>query len=266
MCIISFNVNGICFVVIKGFLDWFCVQDVDVLCIQEIKVQEDQLIDLMFCLDGYYCFYCDVIIKKGYSGVVIYSKCELDQVIILLGWVLFDDEGCYIEVCYGNFSVVLFYIFFGSLGDLCQGFKFEVMEWLCLILEEWVCSGCDYVLCGDWNIVCLVLDIKNWKFNQKNFGCLLEECDWFNVFCVDYGQVIDVVVGRGWVDVYCLFNFVGEDYIWWSNRGVVCVNNVGWCIDYQFIIFGLCDCLCSCLIYCDECFFDYVLFIVDYDL
>jgi exodeoxyribonuclease-3 len=137
MRIISFNANGIRSAATKGFLDWFRAQDADVLCIQETKAQEDQLTDPMFRPDGHHCFYRDAITKKGYSGVAIYSKREPDQVITSLGWAPFDDEGRYIEARYGNLSVVSFYIPSGSSGDLRQGFKFEVMEWLRPILEAW---------------------------------------------------------------------------------------------------------------------------------
>lgn len=188
MRIISFNANGIRSAATKGFLDWFRAQDADVLCLQETKAQEDQLTDPMFRPDGHHCFYRDAITKKGYSGVAIYSKREPDQVITSLGWAPFDDEGRYIEARYGNLSVVSFYIPSGSSGDLRQGFKFEVMEWLRPILEEWARSGRDYVLCGDWNIVRSALDIKNWKSNQKNSGCLPEERDWLNALCADHGQ------------------------------------------------------------------------------
>jgi exodeoxyribonuclease-3 len=85
--------------------------------------------------------------------VAIYSKREPDEVRTALGWAPFDDEGRYIEARYGNLSVVSFYIPSGSSGDLRQGFKFEVMEWLKPVLDQWLASGRDYVLCGDWNIV-----------------------------------------------------------------------------------------------------------------
>ena len=102
-----------------------------------------------------------------------------------LGWAPFDDEGRYIEARFGNLSVVSFYIPSGSSGELRQGFKFEVMEWLEPILHHWLHSGRDYVLCGDWNIVRSELDIRNWKSNQKNSGCLPRERDWLNGLCAD---------------------------------------------------------------------------------
>lgn len=47
------------------------------------------------------------------------------------------------------------------------------MEWLKPVLDEWLHSGRDYVLCGDWNIVRSALDIRNWKSNQKTRGVCL---------------------------------------------------------------------------------------------
>jgi exodeoxyribonuclease-3 len=60
-----------------------------------------------------------------------------------MGWAPFDDEGRYIEARYGNLSVVSFYIPSGSSGELRQGFKFEVMDWLndvCIDAKGWVDS------------------------------------------------------------------------------------------------------------------------------
>src|SRR5690606_16261011 len=123
----------------------------------------------------------------------------------------------------------------GSSGELRQGYKFQMMEWLRPILDQWLASGRDYVLCGDWNIVRSRLDIRNWTSNQKNSGCLPEERDWLNGLCADREEEADVAAGRGWVDAYRVLHPEGQDYTWWSNRGAARANNVGWRTDYQFV-------------------------------
>lgn len=266
MRIISFNANGIRSATTKGFSQWFAGQQADVLCIQETKAQESQLSDPLFRPDGHHCFYRDAITKKGYSGVAIWSRREPDEVRTELGWAPFDDEGRYIEARFGNLSVVSFYIPSGSSGELRQGFKFEVMDWLRPILDEWLASGRDYVLCGDWNIVRTALDIKNWKSNQKNSGCLPAERDWLNGLCADQPGDAELASGRGWVDAYRVLHPEGQDYTWWSNRGAARANNVGWRIDYQFATPGLRERLRGCSIYRDERFSDHAPFTVDYDL
>ncbi len=266
MKIISFNANGIRSAAGKGFFDWLQPQNADVVCLQETKAQEEQLSDPVFRPDGHHCFYKDASTKKGYSGVAIYARREPDEVRTSLGWAPFDDEGRYIEACFGNLSVVSFYIPSGSSGEKRQGFKFEVMDWLKPIMDEWLASGREYVLCGDWNIVRSRLDIKNWTSNQKNSGCLPPERAWLNTQIADGGG--DGLVEqpkRGWVDAYRALHPQGQDYTWWSNRGAARANDVGWRIDYQFCTPGLGKKLKACSIARAPRFSDHAPFLVEYD-
>jgi exodeoxyribonuclease-3 len=255
MRIISFNANGLRSAARKGFFDWFGGQDADVLCVQETKAQEHQLAAPELLPDGYRAWFRDATTKKGYSGVAIYARREPDEVRTALGRESFDEEGRYIEARFGNLSVVSFYIPSGSSGELRQGVKFEVMAWLQPILDEWLASGRDYVLCGDWNIVRSERDIRNWKSNQKNSGCLPAERDWLNGLCRD---------GAGWVDAYRALHPEGRDYTWWSNRGAARANNVGWRIDYQLVTPSLRDRLLGCSIAAEPRFSDHAPFTVDY--
>ena len=264
MRIVSFNANGLRSAASKGFFGWFGAQDADLLCVQETKAQEHQLAGPDFLPDGYRAFFRDATTRKGYSGVAIYSKREPDEVRTALGHAPFDDEGRYIEARFGNLSVVSFYIPSGSSGELRQGFKFEIMAWLKPILDQWLRSGRDYVLCGDWNIVRSELDIRNWKSNQKNSGCRPPERDWLNGLCTDGDG--DGDGGRGWVDAYRALHADGQDYTWWSNRGAARANNVGWRIDYQFVTPSLRDRLLGCSIHPQPRFSDHAPFVVDYAL
>ncbi len=89
----------------------------------------------------------------------------------------------------------------------------------------------EYVICGDWNIVHKEEDIKNWKSNQKNSGCLPEERAWLDKVFGDYR----------WVDAFRTLDQEPEQYTWWSNRGRAWDNNVGWRIDYHVVTPGLKD-------------------------
>ena len=255
MRIVTLNANGIRSAASKGVFDWLREQRADVVCLQETKAQEGQLADPMFRPDGHHCFYRDATRKKGYSGVAIYARREPDEVLTSLGWDAFDDEGRYIEARFGTLSVVSLYVPSGSSGEERQQFKFKVMDWLGPIFDEWLRSGREYVLCGDWNIVRSPKDIRNWKSNQKNSGCLPEERAWLN----------DLVDGRGWVDSYRTLHPEGEDYTWWSNRGRARENDVGWRIDYQIATPGLRARMKACAIYRGQRFSDHAPFTVDYD-
>ncbi|MEP6880631.1 MAG: exodeoxyribonuclease III, partial [Dokdonella sp.] len=134
-----------------------------------------------------------------------------------------------------------------------------VMEWLRPILDQWARSGRDYVLCGDWNIVRSALDIKNWKSNQKNSGCLPAERDWLNGLCDAESDI-----ANAWVDTYRALRPQGEDYTWWSNRGAARANDVGWRIDYQLATASLRDRLRQCAITTSPRFSDHAPYAVDY--
>jgi exodeoxyribonuclease-3 len=261
----SFNANGLRSAASKGFFDWFRKRDVDLLCIQETKAQAHQLAAPEFFPQGYKAWFRDATTRKGYSGVAIYSRRQPDEVRTGLGWDEFDEEGRYIEARFGDLSVVSFYIPSGSSGEPRQEFKYQVMDWLRPILDEWLRSGRRYVLCGDWNIVRSRLDIKNWTSNQKNSGCLPREREWLNTLCVDATEGADARdPAGGWADAYRVLHPQGQDYTWWSNRGAARANNVGWRIDYQLVSLAQRARLESCRIFPEPRFSDHAPFVVDY--
>jgi len=265
MRIISFNANGIRSALNKGFAPWLSEQNADIVCLQETRIHAAQRQGEAFYPSGWHCIYVDAL-KKGYSGVAIWSRHKPDEVYTALDLPAIDEEGRYVEVRFGPLSVVSLYLPSGSSGDVRQGFKFQVLAALNLILKQWLNSGRDYVLCGDFNIVRSALDIKNWKSNQKNSGCLPAERHWLNALCADLPEHVDKSTGRGWVDAYRSLHPQGSHYTWWSNRGQARANNVGWRIDYQFVTPDLAQYLQACSIYSAQRFSDHAPFIVDYSL
>lgn len=70
----TFNANGIRAAARKGFWEWFKIQNIDFLCIQETKAQFHQLEKNKEHFPiGYYYDFKDAV-KKGYSGTAIYAK------------------------------------------------------------------------------------------------------------------------------------------------------------------------------------------------
>lgn len=265
MRIVSLNANGIRSAARKGFFDWFDAHDVDVLCLQETKARTHQLVDdPVFTRAGYHDCFHDAECKKGYSGVAIYSRREPDEVLTTLGREDFDREGRYIEARFGNLSVVSLYFPSGSSGDERQQYKFRIMEWFAPVLDAWLASGRDYVLCGDWNIVRSERDIRNWKSNQKNSGCLPAERAWLNGMVADACGDDTPAPEHGWLDSFRALKPDTVEYTWWSNRGRARENNVGWRIDYQLITPSLRKRLQGCSIYRDERFSDHAPYTVDY--
>ncbi|MDF1760953.1 MAG: exodeoxyribonuclease III [Coxiellaceae bacterium] len=254
MKVISANVNGIRAAGRKGFFDWLDNQKADFVCLQETKAQMQHLLDDLYRPQGYHCYFHDAE-KKGYSGVGIYCRNEPDRVTYGLGWDAVDTEGRYVQVDYKGLSVVSIYLPSGSSGDIRQDVKYDFMDRYLDVLKKQRRQKREFIICGDWNIVHKEIDIKNWKSNQKNSGCLPEEREWLD-------EVFDKV---GFVDAFRQVNQQPHQYTWWSNRGQARANNVGWRIDYQVISPGLKDRVKTAEVYKDSWFSDHAPLIMTYD-
>jgi len=252
--VISLNANGIRSAARKGFFDWMAAQNADVVCIQETKAQEHQLTDACFAPAGYHCYYEDAV-KKGYSGVAVYSRIKPDRVVRGFGVQEFDDEGRYLELRLGKLSVVSVYLPSGSSGDERQAAKYRFMEQFLPHLRSLRRRRSEYILCGDWNIAHKEIDLKNWRSNQKNSGFLPEERAWMD----------DLFGTERFVDAFRLVNAEPEQYTWWSNRGRAWDKNVGWRIDYHVVTPGLADKVRAADIYKDARFSDHAPLVLDYD-
>jgi exodeoxyribonuclease-3 len=254
MKIISVNLNGIRSAWKKGFLEWLSKEEADITCLQEIRIQEDQLTDEMLNPAGLNSHY-RYALKKGYAGVGVFSQKKPDRVIRDFGRPEIDDEGRFLQADFGKLSIVSLYLPSGSSGDVRQQFKYGVMGFFEKWLEERRQDGREYIICGDWNIAHKQIDIKNWRGNQKNSGFLPEERQWMT-------KVFDDL---GYVDVFRKLNSEEEQYTWWSNRGQAWAKNVGWRIDYQVASPGIASKAHSTSIFKNQRFSDHAPLIVEYN-
>jgi exodeoxyribonuclease-3 len=225
MKIISWNVNGLRAVHKKNFLSWFESEKADVVCLQEVKVAPHQLGDNPDFLTPFqYGSHWHSAEKLGYSGLVIYSKKDPDQVRKGLGLATFDREGRWLEADYGSKTVVNSY-FPNSQRDharLAEKLQF------CLAAEkrlrELRALGREVIICGDFNIAHQDIDLRNPKTNRKNAGFLPEEREWLDLF-----------LKSGWVDGFRKFEAGEGHYTWWSYRPGVREKNIGWRLDYFLV-------------------------------
>ncbi|MCB0427961.1 MAG: endonuclease/exonuclease/phosphatase family protein, partial [Mangrovimonas sp.] len=109
MKIISYNVNGIRAAINKGFLDWLQSANPDVICLQEIKANEDQFDTTVFESIGYPYHYWFSAEKKGYSGVAIISKIKPNHVEFGTGIPSMDAEGRNLRADFDTVSVMSLY-------------------------------------------------------------------------------------------------------------------------------------------------------------
>ena len=255
MRIIAINVNGIRAAHRKNFFTWLQKQGGDIVCVQETKAQVDQLTDEIIKPKGYFSYFNSAV-KKGYSGVAIYSQIEPEKIIGKIGWKDADIEGRFIQANFGKLSVISLYLPSGSSSEERQAIKFDFLERFTPMLKKMRRQKREYIICGDWNIAHKKIDIKNWKGNQKNSGFLPEEREWMDSLFDDIGMV----------DAFRVVNQQEEQYTWWSNRGQAWAKNGGWRIDYQVVTPGLKNKIKTASIYKDERFSDHAPLIVDYSI
>jgi exodeoxyribonuclease-3 len=256
----SLNLNGIRSATSKGLEAWMEATAPDCICVQELKAQAPDVagkFEQLAGMQGYFHY----AVKKGYSGVAVYSRHEPSDVVIGIGNAEFDDEGRYVELRFdtpqSKRSVISCYFPSGSSGDERQQAKFRFLDLMYPHLAD-LKSQREFVLCGDVNIAHRELDLKNWKGNLKNSGFLPEERAWMT-------RLLDEA---GLVDVYrALHPNEGEGaYTWWSNRGQAYAKNVGWRIDYHLAHETWARAARAATVYKDAKFSDHAPLTVEYDL
>ncbi len=108
MKIISWNVNGLRALHRKGNFSWIVNESPDIFCFQEVKAHPDQLVDEIRKSEGYYAYFAFSKVKKGYSGVAVYTKKEPKKVEYGMGIKEFDEEGRLLGVYFDNFVYSMF--------------------------------------------------------------------------------------------------------------------------------------------------------------
>lgn len=236
--IITWNVNGIRAAESKGLYKWMREESPDILCLQETKAYPEVLTKKFVEPVGYHSYFASAE-KKGYSGVVTYSKKQPIRVDFL-GIEEFDIEGRYLETEFENFVLINCYFpnsqSEGKRLDYKLRFCDAVLERMDALKED----GKNIVLCGDYNIAHKEIDLKNPKTNVKNPGFLPEERAWMDKF-----------VNAGYIDVFRFFDPNPGNYTWWSYRFSAREKNIGWRIDYFCVNDSLLDSVDNCEILSD---------------
>ena len=222
--LISWNVNGINAAMKKGFLDVVAQMDADVFAVQETKLQPAKLTEEMAVIDGYESYWSHCTLKKGYSGVAIYSRIAPKEVKYGIDIPKFDDEGRILEMVFDDF--VFFNIYFpnGQMSEERLAYKLDFYEAFFAYADAYKKKNIPLIITGDYNTAHNEIDLKNPKANEKNSGFLRIERDW-----------LDRIVENGYVDTFRYLYPDVEKYSWWTYRFGARAKNVGWRIDYFFV-------------------------------
>ncbi len=222
--LLSWNVNGIRAVYKKGFVDWFLKENPDILCLQETKASPEQLSDDLLNINGYKSYFSSSKIKKGYSGVAIYTKQEPIKVEHGFGIPKFDDEGRIVIAEFKEFVLINIYYPNGKASEERLKYKMDFYDAFLQYVEELKSKDKKLVICGDVNTAHKEIDLARPKENEKVSGFLPIEREWMDKF-----------FAHGYVDTFRMFNDQPEQYTWWDMQTRARDRNVGWRIDYFFV-------------------------------
>lgn len=170
MKLISWNVNGLRAVYKKGFEDFFNKEEADIFCVQETKMQPEQL---EINLPGYFEYFNSAE-RKGYSGTAIFTKQKPKTVSFGIGIEEHDKEGRVITLEFDSFYMVNCYTP-NSQRELTRleyrmKWEDEFRNYLKKLDETK-----PVILCGDLNVAHKEIDLKNPKSNRGNAGFTDEE-------------------------------------------------------------------------------------------
>ena len=220
MRFVSWNVNGLRACVQKGFMDYFQAVNADFFCLQETKLQANQI---QLDLPNYhqYWSYAD---KKGYSGTAIFTKEKPIHVTYGVGDEALDTEGRMITLEYKDFYLITCYTP-NAQRELARiehrlAWDEAFREKLAELDKKKPC-----IICGDLNVAHNEIDLKNPSSNRGNAGFSDQERESFRA-----------LLAKGFVDT---FRFKHPDvtgaYTWWSYMFNARKNNSGWRIDYFLV-------------------------------
>ena len=254
MRIITFNVNGIRSMAGKsktgarrdhevkeeaGLCRLIKEQEVDVLCLQEIKTQSAGDVAFLREMLPYGDVSCCTR-KKGYSGVALLSRIQPEwisygfdlfheeRIGLYKGWAI-EEEGRLICAKFEGVIVVCVYV---PNAQPALARVEERMRWDSLLrvyLRELRAEfGLPVILCGDLNVAPEDRDIHR-KQPKQTPGCSVQERGGLQAYLAD-----------GFVDAFRLLypDAVGpETYTWWSNFSAARAQGKGWRIDL-FLVSG----------------------------
>ena len=208
----------------KGLIDFIYTEEADIYCFQETKATSRQIPVQLREISGYRSYYSSPI-KKGYSGVAVYSRSKPGRVGYSLSVSRFDDEGRVIILDLEGFVLINVYFPNGGASPARLDYKMDFYDHFLRFINELRDEGKKIIFCGDVNTAHKEIDLARPKANENNTGFLPQERAW-----------IDRVVGSGYLDTFRVFNTEGGKYSWWDYKTRARERNVGWRLDYFFAV------------------------------
>ncbi|MBD2463878.1 exodeoxyribonuclease III [Oscillatoria sp. FACHB-1407] len=241
MKIATWNVNSI-----RMRLDhttqWLRDNPVNVLCVQETKVENKDFPLAAFTELGYFAY---VHGQKSYNGVALLSQTPLLDVKMgfapVLGEELVADLDDQKRVIMGVLDEVCIVNLYVPNGSSVGSEKYEYkLRWLGVLrdyLKALLTQYPNLLVCGDFNIALEDRDIHDPTGREKEVMATDAE-----------REALRAVLELGLADAFRKFNQEEGQFSWWDYRAAAFRRNLGWRIDHHYLSPPLYEQAKSCVI------------------
>ncbi|WP_434779741.1 exodeoxyribonuclease III [Neisseria sp. Ec49-e6-T10] len=221
MNIATWNVNSLN-VRLPHVLQWLQAhQEVDVLALQELKLDHDKFPEAALMEQGYQAAWFG---QKTYNGVALISKTPAQDIVC--GIPEFDDEQKrVIAATFGQTRVINVYCVNGeAVGSDKFAYKAKWFAALTHYVAEALKQYPNLILLGDFNIAPADLDVYDPKAWHEKVLCSSEERSWFNQ-----------LLALGLNDSLRQLNPQEAQYTWWDYRMNMFKRKLGMRIDHILV-------------------------------
>lgn len=225
----TFNVNSV-----KSRIPilqrWLFKNPVDVLCLQETKVQDPDFPVGAFEEMGYHVVFSG---QKAYNGVAIASLEPPEDVVFGFGDGLEpDDRSRLARVRFGNLHIINSYVPQGkSIDHPDYAYKMRFFERILNLLERNYKDSDLLLWTGDLNVAPTEIDVTHPE-NKRDHVC----------FHIDVRKALEEVMSWGLVDVFRKHHPDAVDFTFFDYRVKGALErNIGWRIDHLLATKPLAD-------------------------
>lgn len=234
MKIASFNVNSVR-VRLPNLLDWLAKSQVDVVCLQEIKAQDDTFPAMDIKAAGY-----DSVIvgQKSYNGVAVLSKHPITVIQNTIG----DEQARYLEVEIAGKRIINIYAPNGNPIDT-EKFPYK-LDWLKRLRARMITllnEEVPFLVTGDYNIIPEPMDAAHpqaWVSDA--------------LFQPESRAMYRNFLSLGLTDAFRIFHKEGGHYTFWDYQAGSWQRDNGIRIDHFLLSPQLADKCIACDIDRDE--------------
>lgn len=242
MLIATWNVNSIR-TRLGHVIDWLTVNPVDVLCLQETKVvDQDFPLEPLQAL-GYHVY---VSGQKSYNGVALLSRepgqavrTGFTPIVGAEAAAELDQQKRVISGQIADVQIVNLYVPNGSsVGSDKYDYKLRWFSVLRLYLEELLTVHDQLLVCGDFNVALEDRDIHDPSGKETHIMASPEE----------RMALRQTVLALELKDAFRKFTEAAGHYSWWDYRAASFRRNRGWRIDHHYLSPVLYDRATRCFI------------------